>query len=133
MKNVGKWMVGLITAASAALGGCDDDGGCDSMYESFDITMTRDFAFTPEQAATYTFTVCSDACTKVTPSVATTPDGKARVTVVFPVHESRETVPVTLTVESGIPFTGTTVVAKVTATVEYTQYKCQGEPTKRVI
>jgi hypothetical protein len=92
MKNVGKWLVGLVTVASAALAGCSaSDGACNSMYDIYDITMTRDFAFTPEQAATYTFTVCADACTKVTPSVAATADGKARVTVVFKVGQSPKT------------------------------------------
>lgn len=133
MKNAGKWLVGLVTAASAALGGCSDDGACSSVYEIYDITMTRDFAFTPEQAATYTFTVCADECTKVTPSVAATADGKARVTVVFKVGQSSKTVPVKLTVESGIPFTGTTVVAQVTAAVEFRQEQCGGVPTKLVI
>ena len=81
------------------------------MYDIYDITMTRDFPFTPEEASTYTYTVCSYDCTKVTPSVAATPDGKARVTLVFPVAQSSKAGPVKLTVESGIPFTGTTIIA----------------------
>lgn len=132
MKNVGKWMVGLVTAASAALAGCGTTE-CDSMYDIYDITMTRDFPFTPEEASTYTYTVCSYDCTKVTPSVAATADGKARVTLVFPVGQSSKTVPVKLTVESGIPFTGTTIIAQVTAAVDFRHEQCGGVPTKLVI
>jgi hypothetical protein len=41
MKNVGKWLVGLVTVASAALAGSSaSDGACNSMYDIYDITIT---------------------------------------------------------------------------------------------